>query len=124
MVEPTGFEPATSSVQARCSPKLSYDPIYNPHVHGNKSLRLCLPIFFGRGLLLNPVPCIWVECAAQPALEGGLPLEFPLFHLSFHADMRWVASHGTPTRGKGSGFYRDPNISCSLILYTICWSHL
>ena len=33
--------------------------------------------FFGRGLLLNPVPCIWVKCAAQPALEGGLPLEFP-----------------------------------------------
>ena len=26
MVEPTGIEPATSSVQARCSPKLSYDP--------------------------------------------------------------------------------------------------
>ena len=29
MVDPVGIEPTTSGLQDRCSPKLSYEPIYD-----------------------------------------------------------------------------------------------
>ena len=61
---------------------------------------------------------LMVQCAAQPALEGGLPLEFPLLYLYPGADLRWVDPCRGPTRLVDS--YNESELTGALRL-TILW---
>ena len=105
MVDRERIELSTSRLSGVRSNLLSY-----PSINGGPS-RICEHPALDLTELM-------VQCAAQPALEGGLPLEFPLLYLYPGADLRWVDPCRGPTRLWRKMWDSNPRSLRSLVFKT------